>query len=104
MALPVFTSCSSDDEPKAGANKNLLEIEVLENAQTRTTSPLYNSIPSKTYYGIYLADNDGNVATNCNNVSVYYYEGNSTVAMTERSMHTIHTTVPSIRLTLISKA
>lgn len=79
MALPVFTSCSSDDEPKDGANKNLLEIEVLENAQTRTTSPLYNSIPNKTYYGIYLADNDGNVASNCNNVSVYYYEGKSTV-------------------------
>ena len=80
MALPVFTSCSSDDETKAEVNKNLLEIEVLGNAQTKAYSPLYNSIPSKSYYGIYLADNDNNVVSNCNNVSVYYNAGNSIIS------------------------
>ena len=80
MALPVLTSCSSDDETNAGTNKKLLEVEVLDNTQTRAASPLYNSIPSKTYYGIYLADNDNNVASNCNNISVYYYDGRSTIS------------------------
>ena len=80
ISIPVFTSCSNDDEIKAEANSRLLEIEVLENAQTRTTSPLYNSIPSKTNYGIYLADNDYNIASNCNNIPVYYYEGSSSIS------------------------
>lgn len=80
MSLPVLTSCSSDDETTDGANKKVLEIEVLDNTQTRAISTLYNSIPSKTYYGIYLADNDYNVVSNCNNVSVYYYEGRSTIS------------------------
>lgn len=79
MALPVFTSCSSDDETNAEVNKKLLEIEVLDNAQTKAYSPLYNSIPNKSYYGIYLADNDNNVVSNCNNVSVYYNAGNSNI-------------------------
>ena len=41
VALPVFTSCSSDDEITATANKKLLEIDVLENTQTKTESQLY---------------------------------------------------------------
>ena len=80
ISIPVFTSCSNDDEIKAEANSRLLEIEVLENTQTRDTSPLYNSIPSKTNYGIYLADNDYNIASNCNNIPVYYYEGSSSIS------------------------
>ena len=79
VALPVFTSCSSDDETTATANKKLLEIDVLENTQTKAASQLYNSIPSKSYYGIFLADNDNNVASNCNNAKVYYYDGKSTI-------------------------
>ena len=80
ISIPVFTSCSNDDEIKAEANSRLLEIEVLENEQTRTTSPLHNSIPSKTNYGIYLADNDYNIASNCNNIPVYYYERSSSIS------------------------
>ena len=80
ISISVFTSCSNDDEIKAEANSRLLEIEVLENTQTRATSPLYNSIPNKANYGIYLADNDYNIASNCNNIPVYYYEGSSSVS------------------------
>ena len=79
VALPVFTSCSSDDETTATANKKLLEIDVLENTQTKAASQLYNSMPSMSYYGIFLADNDNNVASNCNNAQVYYYDGRSTI-------------------------